>query len=63
VFGHLARSPFIGLLALPCLLPPMLLLPPLVNAFLTGIVIVDNIRIRRNPAPISPPGPHRPRNT
>jgi low temperature requirement protein LtrA len=68
VFGRVSRSRVIGLIALACLLPPMLLLPPLVNAFatgavLTGIVIADNIRVRRHPAPISPPGAHRPSNT
>ncbi|WP_406038693.1 low temperature requirement protein A [Micromonospora sp. NBC_00898] len=68
VFGRVYRSCVIGLLALACLLPPMLLLPPLVNGFaagtvLTGIVIADNIRVRRHPAPISPPGPHRPSDT
>jgi low temperature requirement protein LtrA len=68
VFGRVSRSRVIGLIALACLLPPMLLLPPLVNGFasgavLTGIVIADNIRVRRQPAPISPPGPHRPSNT
>ncbi|SCG49186.1 low temperature requirement protein A [Micromonospora inositola] len=68
VFSSVSRSRVIGLLALACLLPPMLLLPPLINGFaagavLTGIVIADNIRVRRHPAPISPPGPHRPSNT
>ncbi|RZU72214.1 low temperature requirement protein LtrA [Micromonospora kangleipakensis] len=68
VFGRVYRSCVIGLLALACLLPPMLLLGPLVNALasatvLTGIVITDNIRVRRHPAPISPPGPHRPSET
>ncbi|WP_406079154.1 low temperature requirement protein A [Micromonospora sp. NBC_00858] len=68
VFSRHYRSCVIGLLALACLLPPMLFLPPLVNAFaagavLAGIVIADNIRVRRHPAPISPPGPHRPSNT
>ncbi|WP_319459342.1 low temperature requirement protein A [Micromonospora sp. RTP1Z1] len=68
VFGRVSSSRVIGLIALACLLPPMLLLPPLVNAFatgtvLTGIVIADNIRVRRHPAPISPPGPHRPSDT
>ncbi|MFC8617283.1 low temperature requirement protein A [Micromonospora purpureochromogenes] len=68
VYDQISRSRCIGLLALACLLPPMLLLPPLINALagatvLTGIVIADNIRARRHPAPISPPGPHRPSNT
>lgn len=54
VFSHVSRSRVIGLVALACLLPPMLLLPPLINAFasgavLTGIVIADNIRVRRHP--------------
>ncbi|RQW95791.1 hypothetical protein DKL51_14215 [Micromonospora globispora] len=68
VYSRLFGTHLIGLIALACLLPPMLLLPPLVNAFatgtvLTGIVIADNIRVRRHAAPISPPGPHRPSNT
>jgi low temperature requirement protein LtrA len=68
VFDRVYRSRVIGLLALACLVPPMLLLPPLVNAFaagavLTGVVIADNIRARRHPSPISPPGRHRPSNT
>jgi low temperature requirement protein LtrA len=66
-FGHISRSHLFGLLALACLLPPMLFLPPLVSAFaagtvLTGIVIADNIRAQRHPEPISPPGLHHPSN-
>ncbi|WP_446220113.1 low temperature requirement protein A [Micromonospora sp. IBHARD004] len=68
VFGSIWRSRVLGLVALACLLPPMLLLPPLVNAIVTatvlaGIVIADNIRARRRPQTISPPGPHRPSKT
>ncbi|MFC8618825.1 low temperature requirement protein A [Micromonospora purpureochromogenes] len=68
VYSRLYESFFIGLVVLACLVPPMLLLPPLVNAFavgivLTGIVVADNIRVRRHPSPISPPGPHRPSDT
>ncbi|MEW2331956.1 low temperature requirement protein A [Micromonospora chersina] len=68
VFGHVSKSRVIGLVALACLLPPMLRLPALLNGFatgavLTGIVIADNIRVRRHPAAISPPGPHRSSNT
>ncbi|WP_446218528.1 low temperature requirement protein A [Micromonospora sp. IBHARD004] len=68
VYGRLYGNFFIGLVALACLLPPMLHLPPLVNAIatgtvLTGIAIVDTIGVRRHPWPISPPGPHRPSNT
>ncbi|WP_446211434.1 low temperature requirement protein A [Micromonospora sp. IBSANI012] len=67
VYRRLFGTHLIGLIALACLLPPMLLLPPLVNAIatgavLTGIVIADTIRVRR-PAAISTPGPHRPSNT
>jgi low temperature requirement protein LtrA len=62
-FSHIDTSRLIGLLALLCLVPPMLFLPPLVvaiaaGAVLTGIVITDNLRIRQRP--VSPPGPHRP---
>ncbi|MEV4656593.1 low temperature requirement protein A [Micromonospora sp. NPDC049301] len=68
VYDQISRSRVIGLLALACLLPPMLLLPPLVNALagatvLAAIAIADAIRVRRHPAPISPPGPHLPSNT
>ncbi|MEU8301290.1 low temperature requirement protein A [Micromonospora sp. NPDC048909] len=68
VFGRISRSRFIGLLALACLVPPMLLAPPLAvaaasGAVLTAIAIADNRRVRRQPAPISPPGPHRPSDT
>jgi low temperature requirement protein LtrA len=67
-YSRLFGTHLIGLLALACLLPPMLLAPPLVIGFatgtvLTGIVIADNIRVRRHPTPISPPVPHRPSNT
>jgi low temperature requirement protein LtrA len=63
VFTHPDRSRVIGLLAVVCLVPPMLFLPPLVvaisaGAVLTGIVISDNLRIRQRT--VSPPGPHRP---
>jgi low temperature requirement protein LtrA len=68
VFRRVYRTRVIGLLALACLVPPMLFLPPLVNAVaagtvLTGIVIADNIRERRHPSTISPPIPHRLSNT
>jgi low temperature requirement protein LtrA len=68
VYDEISRSRSGGLIALACLLPPMLFVPPLVNALaagavLTGVVIADNIRVRRHPVPISPPGPHRPSNT
>ena len=64
IFGRIWRDPLIGLLALACLLPPMLFLPPLVTAIATGIVltgiVVAEIGIeRRQHPPISPPGPHR----
>ena len=65
VFSDVDTSRIIGLLALALLVPPMLFLPPLVNAIavgavLTGIVIVDS---RRSPRiPVSPPGPHQPSN-
>jgi low temperature requirement protein LtrA len=63
LFSDVDTSRLIGLLALALLVPPMLFLPPLLNAIalgavLTGIVIVDG---RRSPRiPVSPPGPHRP---
>jgi low temperature requirement protein LtrA len=62
-FSHIDTSRLIGLLALLCLVPPMLFLPPLIvaisaGAVLTGIVITDNLRIGQRP--VSPPGPHRP---
>jgi low temperature requirement protein LtrA len=65
VFSHVDESRLIGLLALALLVPPMLFLPPLVNAIaagavLTGVVIVDGRRLPR--IPVSPPGPHRPSN-
>jgi low temperature requirement protein LtrA len=64
VFSRLDTSRIIGLLAIGCLVPPMLYLPPLVVAIsagtvLTGIVISDNLRIKKRPKPVSPPGPHR----
>src|SRR5258705_2091588 len=65
VFTHVDRSRLIGLLALACLVPPMLFLPPpgvaiSVGAVFTGIVVSDNVRIGRHPKVVSPPGPHRP---
>jgi low temperature requirement protein LtrA len=65
VFTHVDRIRLSWLLALGCLVPPMLFLPPLVvavaaGAVLTGIVISDNLRIGRTRPPVSPPGPHRP---
>jgi low temperature requirement protein LtrA len=65
VFGSVSGSRGGGLFALACLLPPMLFLPPLANAIavgavLTGVVIADDIRVGRHPAPISPPGLHAP---
>jgi low temperature requirement protein LtrA len=67
VFSYVDKSRLIGLLALALLVPPMLFLPPLVNAIaagavLTGIVIADSRRVKRRPKPVSPPGPHRPSN-
>jgi low temperature requirement protein LtrA len=67
VFRRVYRTRVIGLLALACLVPSMLFLPPLVNAVatgavLTGVVIADNIRERRHPSTVSPPIPHRPSN-
>jgi low temperature requirement protein LtrA len=64
VFDRISRSRTLGLLALACLVAPMLFLPPLASALATGtvlggIVIADNRRIRRHPAPVFPPGPHR----
>src|SRR5262249_31440190 len=65
VFSHVDMSRLLGLLALACLVAPMLFLPPLVNAIaagavLTGVVIIDS---RRSPGiPVSPPGPHQPSN-
>jgi low temperature requirement protein LtrA len=63
VFRAVDAIRVIGLLALVCLIPPMLFLPPLavaisVGAILTGIVITDNLRNRTRT--VSPPGPHRP---
>ena len=63
MFTHPDLSRAIGLLAVVCLVPPMLFLPPLVvaisaGAVLTGIVIADNLRISTRT--VSPPGPHRP---
>jgi low temperature requirement protein LtrA len=65
VFTNVDRSRVIGLLAVVCLLPPMLFLPPLVvtisaGAVLTGVVISDNLRIGERT--VSPPGAHRPSN-
>jgi hypothetical protein len=65
VFKRLPANRFIALGALACLSPLMLLAPPLINGIAVGtvlaaIVIGDNILRRRQPAPISPPGPHRP---
>jgi low temperature requirement protein LtrA len=64
VFSRVATNRAIGLIALACLAPPMLLAPPLLNALaagtvLTGIVIADNKRVRQQPLPISPPHAHR----
>jgi low temperature requirement protein LtrA len=65
VFSRIDTGRIVALLALGCLLPPMLFLPPLVvavaaGAVLTGIVITDNRRIAKRAKPVSPPGPHRP---
>jgi low temperature requirement protein LtrA len=64
VFGHIASGRLIGLIALACLVPPMLFVPPLVSAVaagvvLTGIIIADNRIEQRQHPPVSPPGPHR----
>jgi low temperature requirement protein LtrA len=65
VFTRVDLSRIVALLALVCLVPPMLFLPPLIvtiaaGAVLAGIVISDNLRIGKHPKPVSPPGPHRP---
>jgi low temperature requirement protein LtrA len=62
VFTSVSASRFVGLLVLACLLPPLLVAPPLITAIatgvvFTGIVVADNRRVRRQPAPISPAGP------
>jgi low temperature requirement protein LtrA len=65
VFTRPDRGRIIGLIAVVCLVPPMLFVPPLVvtiaaGAVLAGVVIADNVRIGNRT--ISPPGPHRPSN-
>jgi low temperature requirement protein LtrA len=65
VFGHVWSSRLIGLVALACLVPPMLFVPSLVIAIaagtvLTGILIADNRIARGQNPPVFPPGPHRP---
>jgi low temperature requirement protein LtrA len=65
VFSHVDTSRLIGLLALALLVPPMLFLPPLVNAMALGAVLTSTVIVdgRRSPRiPVSPPGPHRASN-
>jgi low temperature requirement protein LtrA len=65
VFSRIWSGRLIGLAALACLAPPMLLVPPLVTAMatgtvLTGTIIYDAMLERRQHLQVSPPGPHRP---
>jgi low temperature requirement protein LtrA len=64
IFGRIWPDWIIWLVALVCLVPPMLFLPPLVTAIATGAiltgVVINGLRIqRREQPPVSPPGPHR----
>jgi low temperature requirement protein LtrA len=67
VFSRIWGGHLIGLAALACLVPPMLLVPPLVtavviSAVLAGTIICDTMLEKRQHPQVSPPGPHRPSN-